>query len=189
MASNITLEMWGELADMIRRRYRSAKGSEKRRILREFIATTSYDDKSAYRYCVLPTARIAEEAAHQRFAWHLPMLFISSCTSATALFWAEINGRVPRTRSGQTLGCLAQRRWFNRLPRLDALPISAPWNGNLGAATELCKRHVRYSQTRGDFADGRGPHQVVKIVAPEVVPIERGTVGRRDDLGVISGGH
>jgi len=38
-----------ELACAIRRRYRSASGKEKRKILDEFIATTGYHEKSAIR--------------------------------------------------------------------------------------------------------------------------------------------
>jgi hypothetical protein len=45
----MTHESRAELADVIRRRYRSAKGSEKHRILGEFIATTGYHEKSAIR--------------------------------------------------------------------------------------------------------------------------------------------
>ena len=58
MASKMTHEMRAELADVIRRRYRSAKGSEKRRILGEFIATTGYHEKSAIRVLnALPAPR------------------------------------------------------------------------------------------------------------------------------------
>lgn len=49
MASKMTHEMRAELAEVIRRRYRSAKGPEKRRILGEFIVTTGYHEKSAIR--------------------------------------------------------------------------------------------------------------------------------------------
>jgi len=49
MACKMTHEMRSELADAIRRRYRSAKGPEKRRILGEFIATTGYHEKSPIR--------------------------------------------------------------------------------------------------------------------------------------------
>ena len=38
-----------ELANAIRRRYWSASGKQKRRILDEFIATTGYHEKSAIR--------------------------------------------------------------------------------------------------------------------------------------------
>jgi hypothetical protein len=38
-----------ELADTIRRRYRSATGKEKHKILDEFVATTGYHEKSAIR--------------------------------------------------------------------------------------------------------------------------------------------
>ena len=49
MGSKMTHEMRAELADVIRRRYRSANSREKRRILSKFIATTGYHEKSAIR--------------------------------------------------------------------------------------------------------------------------------------------
>jgi hypothetical protein len=49
MVAKMTHAARAELANAIRRRYRSTKGKEKRRILDEFVAATSYHEKSAIR--------------------------------------------------------------------------------------------------------------------------------------------
>jgi hypothetical protein len=49
MASKTTHKTRAELTDVVRRRYKSAAGQEKRRILDEFIAITGYHGKSAAR--------------------------------------------------------------------------------------------------------------------------------------------
>ncbi len=49
MHTKMTHAARAELANAIRRRYRSATGKEKRKILDEFIATTGYHEKSAIR--------------------------------------------------------------------------------------------------------------------------------------------
>jgi hypothetical protein len=63
MASKMTHEMRAELADVIRRRYKSAEGSEKRRILGEFIGTTGYHEKSAIRKPDIRSKVLAMSAA------------------------------------------------------------------------------------------------------------------------------
>jgi hypothetical protein len=49
MQNNMRQAARAELADVVRRRYLSASGKEKRRILDEFVATTGYHQKSAIR--------------------------------------------------------------------------------------------------------------------------------------------
>jgi hypothetical protein len=49
MHTRMTHTARAELANAIRRRYRSASGKQKRKILDEFIATTGYHEKSAIR--------------------------------------------------------------------------------------------------------------------------------------------
>ena len=66
MASKVTHEMRAELADVVRRRYRSAKGSEKRRILGEFIATTGYHEKSAIRVLNASPAPKRRQTRHRQ---------------------------------------------------------------------------------------------------------------------------
>ena len=49
MDTRMTHTARAELANAIRRRYRTATGKDKRRILDEFIATIGYHEKSAIR--------------------------------------------------------------------------------------------------------------------------------------------
>jgi hypothetical protein len=49
MANKMTHGVRAELANAVRRRYGSAAGREKRKILDEFVATTGYHEKSAIR--------------------------------------------------------------------------------------------------------------------------------------------
>jgi len=49
MHNKMTHTARAELANAIRRRYQSATGKEKHKILEEFIATTGYHEKSAIR--------------------------------------------------------------------------------------------------------------------------------------------
>jgi hypothetical protein len=87
MASKMTHEMRAELADVIRRRYRSAKGSEKRKILGEFIATTGYHEKSAIR--VLN----ASPAPKRRQTRQRPSLYDEAARVALVVLW-EASDRV-----------------------------------------------------------------------------------------------
>jgi len=87
MASKMTHKMRAELADVIRRRYRSAEGSEKRRILGEFIATTGYHEKSAIR--VLN----GSAAPKRRQTRHRPSLYDEAARAALIVLW-EASDRV-----------------------------------------------------------------------------------------------
>jgi hypothetical protein len=64
MNTKMTHAARAELADAVRRRYRSATGKQKRRILDEFVATTGYHVKSAMR--VLNGERAAAASVQTR---------------------------------------------------------------------------------------------------------------------------
>ena len=91
MASKMTYEVRAELANVIRGRYRSAKGSEKRRILGEFIATTWYHEKSAIR--VLN----ASPAPKRRQTRQRPSIYDEAARAALIVLW-EASDRVCRKR-------------------------------------------------------------------------------------------
>ena len=76
-----------ELADAIRRRYRSASSKEKHKILDEFIATTGYHEKSAIR--VLN----AEPTAKRRQTRNRPSLYDEAARAALIVLW-EASDRV-----------------------------------------------------------------------------------------------
>jgi hypothetical protein len=87
----------------------------------------------------------------------------------------------------ESLGRLLQRHWLDSLPRLGSLPIAPPRNGNRGSATELCECDIRYSEACGDLADGRCPHQSIKILAPKIMPVVRDAVLCRHDRHAFGG--
>jgi Integrase core domain len=76
-----------ELANAIRRRYRSATGKEKRKILDEFVATTGYHEKSAIR--VLN----GQPATKQRQTRNRPSLYDEAARGALIVLW-EASDRV-----------------------------------------------------------------------------------------------
>jgi hypothetical protein len=76
-----------ELANIIRRRYRSATGKEKRRILDEFVATTGYHHKSAIR--VLN----GQSATKQRQTRNRRSLYDEAARAALIVLW-EASDRV-----------------------------------------------------------------------------------------------
>src|SRR5690348_15956118 len=76
-----------ELADAIRRRYRSASCKEKHKILDEFIATTGYHEKSAIR--VLN----AEPVTKRRQTRNRPSLYDEATRAALIVLW-EASDRV-----------------------------------------------------------------------------------------------
>lgn len=76
-----------ELAEAIRRRYRSASSKEKRKILEEFVATTGYHEKSAIR--VLN----AEPIIQRRQRRNRPSLYDEAARAALIVLW-EASDRV-----------------------------------------------------------------------------------------------
>ena len=69
MHTKMTPTARAELANAIRRRYRSATGKEKHKILDEFIATTGYHEKSAIRVLIPLTYSIANGLGFGIIAW------------------------------------------------------------------------------------------------------------------------
>ena len=81
MANKMTHTMRAELANAVRRRYRSASIKEKRKILDEFIATTGYHEKSAIRVLnAQPT--VARRQTRQR-----PSLYDEAARAALIVPW------------------------------------------------------------------------------------------------------
>jgi hypothetical protein len=76
-----------ELANAIRRRYQSATGKEKRRILTEFVAATGYHEKSAIR--VLNGAATTQH----RQTRDRPSLYDEAARAALIVLW-EASDRV-----------------------------------------------------------------------------------------------
>jgi len=87
MHTKMTHTARAELADAIRRRYRSASGKEKHKILDEFIATTGYHEKSAIR--VLN----AEPITKGRQTRNRPSLYDEAARTALIVLW-EASDRV-----------------------------------------------------------------------------------------------
>jgi hypothetical protein len=83
----MTLSTRAELAEAIRRRYRAAKGKEKRRILDEFVATTGYHEKSAIRVLNGPPA------VKRRQTRVRPSLYDEAARAALIVLW-EASDRV-----------------------------------------------------------------------------------------------
>jgi len=76
-----------ELANAVRRRYRSASVKEKHKILDEFIATTGYHEKSAIRVLNAQPA-VARRQTRQR-----PSLYDEAARAALIVLW-EASDRV-----------------------------------------------------------------------------------------------
>lgn len=87
MHTKMTHTARAELADAIRRRYRSATGKEKHKILDEFIATTGYHQKSAIR--VLN----GEPPAKRPQTRNRPSLYDEAVRAASIVLW-EASDRV-----------------------------------------------------------------------------------------------
>src|ERR1700733_7311556 len=87
MASKMTHSMRAELTDVVRRRYKSATGRERRGILEEFIATTGYHEKSAIR--VLN----ASPAPKRRQTRQRPSFYDEAARAALIVLW-EASDRV-----------------------------------------------------------------------------------------------
>jgi hypothetical protein len=87
MASKMTHTIRAELADAVRRRYRSATGKHKRHILDEFIATTGYHEKSAIRV-LNATPKVTARQTRNR-----PSLYDEAARSALIILW-EASDRV-----------------------------------------------------------------------------------------------
>ena len=87
MKSKMTHTARAELANAVRRRYRSATSKEKRRILDEFVATTGYHEKSAIR--VLNGAA----APKRRQKRNRPSLYDEAARAALIVLW-EASDRV-----------------------------------------------------------------------------------------------
>ena len=81
MASKMTHTVRTELANAVRRRYRSATGNQKRRILDEFIATTGYHEKSAIR------ALNAVPKVTARQTRNRPSLYDEAARTALIVLW------------------------------------------------------------------------------------------------------
>ncbi len=87
MGTRMTHAVRGELANAIRRRYGSATGKEKRRILEEFVAATGYHEKSAIR--VLNR----QPALKYRQIRQRPSLYDEAARGALIVLW-EASDRV-----------------------------------------------------------------------------------------------
>jgi hypothetical protein len=87
MHTRMTYTARAELANVIRRRYRSATGKEKHKILDEFIATTGYHQKSAIR--VLN----GEPTAKRPQTRNRPSLYDEAARAALIVLW-EASDRV-----------------------------------------------------------------------------------------------
>ena len=87
MANKITHGVRAELANAVRRRYRSAAGKEKRKILDEFIATTGYLEKSAIRVWNGQPAVIYRQTRQR------PSLYDEAAHAAVIVLW-EASDRV-----------------------------------------------------------------------------------------------
>jgi hypothetical protein len=87
MHTTMTHTARAELAEAIRRRYRSASSKEKHKILDEFIATTGYHEKSAIR--VLN----AESTTKRRQTRNRPPLYDEAARTALIVLW-EASDRV-----------------------------------------------------------------------------------------------
>lgn len=87
MHTKMTHTARAELANAIRRRYRSATGKEKRKILEEFVATTGYHEKSAIR------VMNAEPATKHRQIRVRPSLYDEAARAALIVLW-EASDRV-----------------------------------------------------------------------------------------------
>jgi hypothetical protein len=84
MDTKMTHTARAALANAIRRRYRSAAGKAKRRILEEFVAATGYHEKSAIR--VLNN----DPASKHRQTRHRPSLYDEAARAALIVL-----GRLP----------------------------------------------------------------------------------------------
>jgi hypothetical protein len=87
MAIKMTHTVRAELANVVRRRYRSASVKEKRKILHEFIATTGYHEKSAIRV-LNAQPPVARRQTRQR-----PSLYDEAARAALIVLW-EASDRV-----------------------------------------------------------------------------------------------
>src|SRR5437773_6482101 len=87
MRNKITHAARAELANAIRRRYQSATGRQKRKILDEFVATTGYHEKSAIR--VLN----GQPTAEHRQTRKRPSIYDEAARGALVVLW-EASDRV-----------------------------------------------------------------------------------------------
>lgn len=87
MDTKMTHAARAELANAIRRRYRSATGKQKRKILDEFVATTGYHEKSAIR------ARNSHPATKGSSRRNRPSICDEAARAALTVLW-EASDRV-----------------------------------------------------------------------------------------------
>src|SRR5579883_2865634 len=87
MATRMNHTARAELANAVRRRYQSATGRHRRRILDEFIANTGYHEKSAIRVLNAPTI-VKEKQTRSR-----PFLYDEAARGALIVLW-EASDRV-----------------------------------------------------------------------------------------------
>jgi len=87
MKTKMTHTARAELADVVRRRYRSATVKERRRILHEFVATTGYHEKSAIRLLN------GQPATKHRQTRIRPSIYDEAARAALIVLW-EASDRV-----------------------------------------------------------------------------------------------
>ncbi len=126
MRNKITHAARAELANAIRRRYQSATGRQKRKILDEFVATTGYHEKSAIR--VLN----GQPTAEHRQTRKRPSIYDEAARGALVVLW-EASDRVCGKRLKALLPIAAQ------CDALEDAPSDGAGTASACAFAHLCR--------------------------------------------------